>query len=190
MLARSSRASRTARSARGSTRACPRPGARPRATARSAPAPLPRSHSARQPKLLVPPRSNRAPDGPPPAGSRRRPAPTRSAPPHSSSRRSTIQRTVRASAVARAEVPRPRRLAGERAQLLRQQQVAAQRVQHVLPRPHGVGVAHLHRLARPHRAHDVADQPVLAPIPAADHVARARARDSRGVLASEKNERR
>ena len=81
----------------------------------------------------------------------------------------------------RAEVPSGRVL-GRVPQRLREHEVAAQRVEHVLPRADRVGVANARRLAGERRAHDVGHEPVLAPVAAADHVAGARRRDARAVL--------
>src|SRR5438128_10364503 len=75
---------------------------------------------------------------------------------------------------------------GRRArELLREEQVTAERVQHVLPRAHGVGIAHPHGIAAGDCARGVCDQPVLAPVATADHVARSGGGDPRPALAAE-----
>ncbi len=64
----------------------------------------------------------------------------------------------------RAEVPGPRGL-GALAQPLGEQQVAAERVEHVLPGAHRMGVSHQQRpVARLQRPQGVGQQPVLAPV--------------------------
>ena len=120
-------------------------------TSSSASSRLPRRAPA---QLAVRPRSSRAPDGPPRAGSLASSSSHLSAPPHSSASRSTIQLTGRASpAAGRSSTPR-RRLRALR-QLLGEPQIAAERVQHVLPRTHRPRVAHLQRLAGLDRADGV-----------------------------------
>ena len=73
--------------------------------------------------------------------------------------------------LAGAEVPRLGDLRAAAAELLGQQQVAGQRVHHVLPGAHRMGRADPHRLAAGHGAHHVGYQPMVAPVAAADDVA-------------------
>ena len=69
--------------------------------------------------------------------------------------------------------------------MLDQEQVATERIEHVLPRPYGVGIAHAQRHPGLHGAHDVGDQPVPAPVTSADHVAGARGGHPGRVLSGE-----
>ena len=77
-----------------------------------------------------------------------------------------------------AEVERPRRRARVVEQALGQQQVAVQRLEHVLPRPQRLRVAKHDRLGPLDRANDVGDDAVDRPVAAADHVARAGRREA------------
>ncbi len=84
---------------------------------------------------------------------------------------------------------RPRRIALRPARVARRAQIAAQAVQHVLPRPRRLGRADRERLAALRRAHQVGNQPVLGPVAAADDVAGAR-RGERGRPSAAKKARR
>ena len=81
----------------------------------------------------------------------------------------------------RAEVQGRRRAHGIGRHGLRQHQIARQRIEHVLPRPHGLGIAQRDRLACLERLDDVADDAVRRPIPAADDVAGTRRRNVAGA---------
>ena len=121
-------------------------------------------------------RPSRAPDGPPRAGSAARRAPSAARPPTA---RRGARRSSRRGARRRRGGPKfqARAASCALAQRLREQQVAGERVQHVLPGAHGGRVAHVQRRAALDRAQRVRQQPVLAPVAAADHVAGARRRD-------------
>ncbi len=78
---------------------------------------------------------------------------------------------------------KPRRLLRIAAhQLLCQQDVSMQRLQHMLPRTNRLRPANVHGLARQESAHQVRNQPVLRPVPAADDVPRARRRQRTAML--------
>ena len=70
-------------------------------------------------------------------------------------------------------------------QVLGEPQIAAQRVEHVLPRTHGLRVADPKWLTGLDRPDRVREQPVLAPVAAADHVAGAGGRERGGAVAGE-----
>jgi hypothetical protein len=64
---------------------------------------------------------------------------------------------------------------------LGEHEVARQRVQDVLPGPHGAGIAQLDRPALQRRGEHVGDQAVGAPVASADHVPGAAGRDRQAV---------
>ncbi len=69
---------------------------------------------------------------------------------------------------------------------LAQPQVAAQRLQHVLPRPHGARIAHGQLPARANRPHGIGHDAVRRPVAGTDHVARARGGQRDRAARSEK----
>src|SRR6202043_2627496 len=69
-----------------------------------------------------------------------------------------------------AEVPSAGKVGGI-PQCLSEHEIAGERVEHVLPRANGIGVADVDGLAGERGAHDVGDAPVGGPVAAADHVA-------------------
>ena len=71
-------------------------------------------------------------------------------------------------------------------QALREQQVARERLEHVLPWPGRARVADLDDVAARGAAHDVGNEPVFRPVAAADDVARARARHADAALFEER----
>jgi hypothetical protein len=71
----------------------------------------------------------------------------------------------------RAEVQGRRRAHGVGRHRLRQHQIARERIEHVLPRPHRLRIAERDRRARLKSLDDIADDAVRRPVPAADDVA-------------------
>ena len=69
-----------------------------------------------------------------------------------------------------AEVPAPLVL-GRLEQRLRELEVAAERIEHVLPGADRLGVAYRNDLTGERRSHDVGNQAVLSPVAPADHIA-------------------
>ena len=84
----------------------------------------------------------------------------------------------RAEAVrVRGEIQGDRRAVGVGDHGLRQHQIAGERIEHVLPGPHGLRISQRHGFTRLEGRDDVGHDPERRPVPAADDVARPRRRD-------------
>src|SRR5580698_9140243 len=84
--------------------------------------------------------------------------------------------------VARGEVERRGESCLADKQPLSQQNVAVQRLEHMLPRAQRIRTTDAHRLAGLESTDQVGDETVLGPVAAADHVARARSGHSDTML--------
>ena len=79
-----------------------------------------------------------------------------------------------------AGAPRCRRIGEHRGG---ERQITGERLEHMLPRPHGCRIPHRHRLTGREVPHDVGDDPVGRPVAAANHVAGADGRQLNAMFA-------